>query len=249
MDDWLKMHVWSQNWMQRDSVMDFLPQSWIDYLQLSTFSSKKLEQIMAAVENRRKQTIVYPASEDVMRWAFSCQPENVQVVILGQDPYHGGQATGLAFSVHENFPVPPSLHNIFQELKRSVPDFKIPPSGCLDKWAEQGVLLLNCILTVDKGRPGSHHKLGWGWFTDYVISTISEKNDKCVFMLWGNKAIEKEVLINGSKHLVLKAQHPSPLASLGGYSSKQSPFLGCDHFSIANTYLTRHNRPLISWNL
>lgn len=247
MDQWLTDNVWGHKHVI-DTELDFLPKVWIDYLQLSEFFKKKLQSIFNICHEQRKVAIIYPEHHNIMRWAQLCSPTNIKVIILGQDPYHGGQATGLAFAVNSNSTIPPSLKNIFSELKRTYTEFIVPDNGCLDKWAAQGVLLLNSILTVEKGKPGSHHKLGWTWFTDYIISTISENAQHCVFMLWGNRAIEKEVLINNSRHLVLKAQHPSPLSVVGG-SCKQVPFLGCDHFRLANAYLTQHNKSPISWQI
>ncbi|OIR56646.1 MAG: uracil-dna glycosylase [Amphiamblys sp. WSBS2006] len=168
--------------------------------------------------------------EKIYFWSHCCPFARVRVVILGQDPYHrAGQATGMAFSVPEGCKIPPSLRNIFKEMKRDL-GCEMPRHGCLLKWAEQGVLLLNTTLTVREGCPGSHSKCGWGVFVDCVISEISRKRDRAVFMLWGKHSEKKEKLIDGEKHLVLKAPHPSPLSVGRG-------FLGCGHFSKANDFL------------
>lgn len=247
MDNWLTNNVWMST-TKISTKDDVLPKAWMDFLDLSLFFKKKLQSVLDTCQTRRNVSIVYPETSDIMKWSKLTHPTNISVVILGQDPYHGGQATGLAFEVGPSAPIPPSLKNIFAELKRSYCDFNIPQVGCLESWSEQGVLLLNSILTVEKGKPGSHAKLGWAWFTDYIISSISDKNDNCVFMLWGNKAIEKEILINNNRHLVLKAQHPSPLSALSS-GCKQDPFYGCNHFVLANQYLTQHNKRAIDWRL
>ena len=165
----------------------------------------------------------------------------MKVVILGQDPYHGyGQAMGLSFSVPDGVPVPPSLKNIFKEISD---DLGVQMSGRpnLESWARQGVLLLNAVLTVRAGSPASHSKIGWETFTDAVIRCISDNCDGVVFMLWGNFARSKRGLIDGNKHLVLEAAHPSPLA--------RGAFFGCRHFSKANEWLAAHGMEPIDWRL
>ncbi|MBP9689895.1 MAG: uracil-DNA glycosylase, partial [Bacteroidia bacterium] len=165
----------------------------------------------------------------------------VKVVIVGQDPYHGdGQANGLSFSVAKGQKIPPSLRNIFKELKQDIPEFEIPQHGDLSKWAKQGVLLLNATLTVEKDRAGSHQKKGWEVFTDEVIKLLSTQKSNLVFILWGKFAQSKAALINDSKHLILKAAHPSPLSVHNG-------FWECKHFSKTNQYLALHNLPIIKW--
>ncbi len=185
---------------------------------------------------------IYPPGPLIFN-AFNLTPfEKVKVVILGQDPYHGeGQAHGLCFSVPDGIPIPPSLQNIFRELQNDL-GIPPPPSGNLEKWARQGVFLLNAILTVRAHEPGSHRGIGWERFTDRVIALISEKKRHVVFMLWGKFAQEKVRLIDRSKHLVLTAAHPSP------YSANQG-FFGCRHFSRANAYLTMHGLTPIDWDL
>lgn len=180
----------------------------------------------------------YPAQKDIFR-AFELTPLNdVRVVILGQDPYHGpGQATGLAFSVHSGQKAPPSLRNILKEVWDDVGGM---PWVDLTRWAEQGVFLLNAVLTVEEKRPGSHAKFGWETFTDEVIRTISAHQPHVVFMLWGNYAQKKEALIDTTKHLLLKAPHPSPLSAYQG-------FFGCKHFSQANAFLEGKGINAVKW--
>ena len=184
---------------------------------------------------------VFPPGKDIFR-AFELTPlDKVKVVILGQDPYHGyGQAMGLSFSVPDGVPAPPSLKNIFREIET---DLGVQMSGRpnLEGWARQGVLLLNAILTVRAGSPASHSRIGWETFTDAVIRTISDRCDGVVFMLWGNFARGKRELIDGQKHLILEAAHPSPLA--------RGAFFGCRHFSKANGWLASHGKTPIDWQL
>jgi uracil-DNA glycosylase len=185
---------------------------------------------------------IYPPGSLIFN-AFNTTPyDNVKVVILGQDPYHGpGQAHGLCFSVAQGVPPPPSLVNIFKELQTDV-GVAIPDHGNLTKWAEQGVLLLNASLTVRAAEPMSHSQIGWAEFTDNVIKKISEEKQNVVFILWGKFAGAKQVLIDETKHLVLKAAHPSPLSAYSG-------FFGCRHFSKANDYLMKNGRDPINWAL
>ena len=168
--------------------------------------------------------------------------EKVKIVLLGQDPYHNeGQAHGLCFSVQDGTPKPPSLVNIFKELKDDL-GCDIPQSGNLTKWAKEGVLLLNTSLTVRAHQANSHSKCGWAWFTDSVISIISEKKEHVVFLLWGGNARSKKPLIDPSRHLVLECAHPSPLSAYNG-------FFGCKHFSKANAYLVKYGKTPIDWDL
>ena len=185
--------------------------------------------------------IIYPPGPLIFN-AFNTTPfHEVKVVILGQDPYHNpGQAMGLCFSVPEGVTPPPSLKNIFKELKEDV-GAPIPDHGDLTKWAEQGVLLLNAFLTVEKNKPASHRKIGWQTFTDSVIRKLSAIRENLVFMHWGGFAKKKSSLIDDDDHLVLKAAHPSPLA--GG------AFFGNQHFSQANEYLKKHGKEPVDWNL
>jgi uracil-DNA glycosylase len=184
---------------------------------------------------------IYPKSPDIFN-AFNMTPvQNVKVVILGQDPYHGpGQAHGLSFSVPEGVALPPSLQNIYKEL---FTDLGIKPanSGSLVKWAQQGVFLLNAVLTVRAGEAASHSKIGWMEFTDAVISKLSKERDGIVFMLWGNFAKGKRDLIDTSRHFILEAPHPSPLARGG--------FFGCRHFSKANEFIKSKGKEPVNWAL
>ena len=184
---------------------------------------------------------IFPPGSQIFR-AFDLTPvKNVKVVILGQDPYHGpGQAHGLSFSVPHGVPAPPSLKNIFKEIET---DLGVRMSGCpnLEKWASQGVLLLNAVLTVRSGEAASHSKIGWEQFTDAVIKYVSDNCDGVVFMLWGNFARTKSALIDHSRHHVLEAAHPSPLA--------RGAFFGCRHFSRANEALISSGHTPIDWQL
>lgn len=185
--------------------------------------------------------VIYPKGRDIFRAFELCPVDNVKVVILGQDPYHGqGQAMGLSFSVPSGVNAPPSLQNIFKEISS---DCHVQMSGATDltPWARQGVLLLNAILTVQGGMAASHSRIGWETFTDAVISCISDNLDGVVFMLWGNFARSKAALVDRTRHLVLEAAHPSPLA--------RGAFFGCRHFSKANAYLMSKDKTPIDWKL
>lgn len=183
---------------------------------------------------------VYPPPKLVFKAFDNCPFEKVKVIILGQDPYHGpAQAHGLAFSVPEGVAIPPSLRNIYKEIKDDL-GIEIPESGNLERWAEQGVLLLNATLTVQAGIAGSHQGKGWEQFTDAVVQKLSDEKEHLVFMLWGKYAQEKGKNIDTTKHLVLKAAHPSPLSAHNG-------FLGCKHFSKCNNYLKKHSHSPIKW--
>ncbi len=193
------------------------------------------------VESIHQKKIIYPPGKLIFN-AFDSTPfDKVKVVILGQDPYHNpGEAMGLCFSVPKGVRVPPSLKNIYKEINNdlSVP---IPAHGDLSAWADQGVFLLNAILTVEKNKPASHRKIGWQEFTDAVISKLSERREGVVFLLWGNFAKSKKVLIDRNKHLILESVHPSPLAG--------KAFFDNHHFSQANDYLVRNNKEPIDWSL
>jgi len=185
--------------------------------------------------------VIFPPGGEIFRAFDLCPLDQTKVVILGQDPYHGyGQAMGLCFSVPQGVPAPPSLKNIFQEIET---DLGVQMSGSPDltPWARQGVLLLNAVLTVRAGEPTSHGGIGWQTFTDAVIRTVSERREGVVFLLWGNYARGKAPLIDASRHLVLEAAHPSPLA--------RGAFFGCRHFSQCNAYLTAHGQTPIDWKL
>ncbi|MGL4459345.1 MAG: uracil-DNA glycosylase [Plesiomonas shigelloides] len=184
---------------------------------------------------------IYPPEHDVFN-AFRYTPfEQVKVVILGQDPYHGpNQAHGLCFSVLPGVPVPPSLVNMYKELAQDIAGFQIPQHGYLKSWADQGVLLLNTVLTVERGQAHSHAKLGWETFTDRVIAAVNEHRQGVVFLLWGAHAQKKGRIIDRQRHHVLTAPHPSPLSAHRG-------FLGCRHFSQTNQLLVQQNLPAIDW--
>ena len=192
---------------------------------------------------KAKGAIIYPPGSLLFN-AFEKTPfDKVKVVVLGQDPYHGsGQAHGLCFSVPMGVKPPPSLVNIFKEIKNEFPDFQIPEHGNLEKWAAQGVFLLNAILTVKANQPASHSQIGWQKFTDAVIRKISAEKSGIVFLLWGKFAQEKAALIDDSKHHILKAAHPSPFSAYAG-------FFGCKHFSKTNELLIQQGLPPIDWNL
>ncbi len=183
---------------------------------------------------------VYPPASELFAAFIHCPLPQVQVVILGQDPYHGErQAHGLAFSVPDGIAIPPSLRNIYKEIESDLGTLA-PTSGNLTRWAEQGVLLLNSTLTVAAGSPASHSRWGWEEFTDVVIQTVSHKRSHVVFLLWGAFAISKRALIDEQKHMVLTAPHPSPLSAHRG-------FFGCRHFSQTNTYLAKQGHIPIIW--
>ena len=186
--------------------------------------------------------VIYPHQNLIFNAIEQCLFEEIKVVIIGQDPYHGtGQANGLAFSVNVGQKIPPSLRNIYKELKDDV-GFEIPTHGDLTAWAKQGVLLLNSVMTVEEGKPGSHQHKGWETFTDAVINKLSGENNGIVFLLWGNYAKSKMELIDASKHYVLTAAHPSPLSAYQG-------FFHCKHFSKTNEYLLQQGKKPISWQL
>lgn len=199
---------------------------------------------LAAFLRQRKAAgaTVYPPGGEIFA-AFDATPfDTVKVVILGQDPYHGpGQAHGLCFSVRPGVPVPPSLDNIYKELARDT-GFVRPDHGCLLPWARRGVLLLNSVLTVEAGQPGSHQGKGWEGFTDHVVDVLNREREHLVFLLWGSYAQKKGAVIDPRRHRVLKAPHPSPLSAHRG-------FLGCGHFSAANQYLAWTGQAPVDWSL
>lgn len=190
----------------------------------------------------RAGKVIYPPGKLIFN-AFACTPfQEVKVVIIGQDPYHNpGQAHGLSFSVQDGVAPPPSLVNIFKEIQSDL-GLQLSGTGNLEKWARQGVLLLNASLTVEANNPMSHSKVGWHLFTDEVIRQVSAGKEHVVFLLWGRFAQNKETLIDSSKHLILKSAHPSPLSAYNG-------FFGCRHFSKANAWLQQYGIPPIDWSL
>lgn len=214
--------------------------SWQNAL-ASEFNKAYVSTLEKAVHDAyQKPEPVYPPAELIFNAFNQCPFEHVQVVILGQDPYHGpGQAMGLSFSVPDGVPIPPSLQNIYKEINADL-NLPLPESGNLERWAAQGVLLLNSTLTVRAGCAGSHQHFGWEQFTDAVITKLTHEKDHLVFMLWGAFAQSKATLIDETNHLVLTAPHPSPLSAYRG-------FLGCRHFSQGNQYLSEHGKKPINW--
>ncbi|WP_210464571.1 uracil-DNA glycosylase [Rufibacter roseolus] len=204
------------------------------------FEKPYFQNLIEFVKSEYSTTEVYPPGKQIFHAFDECPFDQVRVVILGQDPYHGPrQANGLAFSVAEGIRTPPSLLNIFKEIEADLGK-PIPRSGNLERWAEQGVLLLNATLTVRAHQAGSHQKKGWEEFTDAVIKKVSDLKENVVFLLWGAYAQKKGLIIDEKKHLVLKAAHPSPFAADKG-------FFGTSHFSKANAYLREHGLPEIDW--
>lgn len=216
--------------------------SWLELLQ-DEFNAAYFSHLRQFLVQEKKTQTVYPPGSLIFN-AFDHTPvENVKAVILGQDPYHGpNQAHGLCFSVNDGIQFPPSLQNIFKELKTDI-GMETPKSGNLTKWADQGVLLLNATLTVRASQAGSHQKRGWEQFTDAAIKRLSDNRTNLVFLLWGRYAQNKESLINKENgHLILKSVHPSPLSAHGG-------FFGCKHFSLTNDFLKSKGIEPIDWNL
>ena len=216
--------------------------SWKEVLK-NEFAKPYFEQIPLHIKTEKSQgKIIYPPGSLLFNAFNTTSFDKVKVVILGQDPYHGaGQAHGLCFSVQNGVPPPPSLLNIFKELQDDI-GVNIPNHGNLTHWAEQGVFLLNASLSVRAGEPMSHSKIGWAQFTDMVIKTISEKKKNIVFLLWGKFAQEKRVLIDETKHCILRSVHPSPLSAHAG-------FFGCKHFSKTNEYLMSKGIDPVDWSL
>lgn len=198
--------------------------------------------LLEFVKSERRQFEVFPHDDEVFAALQKTSYENTRVVILGQDPYHGeGQAHGLAFSVREGTAIPPSLRNILKELSDDL-GLDTPQTGSLHRWAEQGVLLLNSTLTVRANEPASHYGRGWEQFTDKVISVVNEKTERCVFLLWGNHARKKKLLVTQPHHVVIESAHPSPLSAHRG-------FFGSKPFSQTNAALRDANRGEIDWTL
>ena len=209
---------------------------------MDQFQSSYFRTLKEFLEEEKKKHTLYPPGRLIFN-AFQRTPfDRVKVVILGQDPYHGkGQAHGLCFSVPQGIPKPPSLVNIFKELHSDL-GIPIPEHGNLEKWADQGVLLINATLTVRDSQAGSHQKRGWETFTNRVIEVVSQEKSGVVFLLWGRFAQAKESLIDNGKHLILKSAHPSPLSAYNG-------FFGCRHFSKTNDYLKKQEETGIDWTL
>ena len=222
--------------MKRINISD----SWYHLLK-DEFQKDYFIELADKVRSRYKIATVYPHPSNIFK-AFNMTPvDDVKVVILGQDPYHGpNQANGLCFSVEKGIKLPPSLKNIYKELENDL-QIKLPLHGSLDSWADQGVLLLNSVLTVESGKANSHKGYGWEIFTEAVIKKLSKKKENIVFILWGRNAQEKESNIASDKHLILKAAHPSPLSAYNG-------FWGCSHFSKTNNYLKSKSITPINWD-
>lgn len=221
--------------------MSAISNDWLEQLR-PEFSKAYYKNLFEKIKEEYSKCVVYPNSDDIFN-AFHLTPYNkVKVVILGQDPYHEpGQAHGLSFSVKPGIDIPPSLVNIYKELHNDVGTY-IPNNGYLVKWAKQGVLLLNTILTVRAHGAMSHSRIGWEEFTNAAIEALNKSDRPLVFMLWGKPAQAKEVMLTNSNHLILKAPHPSPLSAYRG-------FFGCRHFSKANEFLTAHGETPIDWQI
>jgi uracil-DNA glycosylase len=221
-----------------------LPDSWQEPLE-QVCHRPEIDALVKFLQERETAgATIYPAKQNIFAALKTTPFDAVRVVIVGQDPYHGpGQAQGLSFSVPHGVPLPPSLRNIFKELHADV-GMQLPAHGTLTGWAQQGVLLLNAILTVQEGKPASHANKGWEVFTDAIIEQLLKRAQPTVFMLWGSYAQKKvQTLchhVHPTQHLILKAAHPSPLSVTG--------FLGCRHFSKANAFLAKHGLPEIDWD-
>jgi len=224
-----------------ETIDPVIEEGWKSVL-MDQFQSPYFRTLKEFLLEEKKKYTLYPPGRLIFN-AFQRTPfDRVKVVILGQDPYHGkGQAHGLCFSVPPGIPHPPSLVNIFKELNSDL-GIPVPAHGNLEKWADQGVLLINATLTVRDSQAGSHQKRGWETFTNRVIEVVSQEKSGIVFLLWGRFAQAKETLIDESKHLILKAAHPSPLSAYNG-------FFGCRHFSLSNDYLIRQGKTGIDWTL
>ncbi len=219
-----------------------LEEGWRKLL-LDEFSKPYMHTLREYLQQRKKAgATIYPRGNEYFNALNKTPLDKVKVVILGQDPYHGpGQAHGLCFSVRKGIPFPPSLRNIFEEIRRDL-GIPAPKHGCLEHWADQGVLLLNAVLTVEEGQAAAHAGKGWEQFTDRVVRELSDRRSNLVFLLWGGYAQKKGAVIDRKKHLVLESVHPSPLSAHRG-------FFGCAHFSQTNQYLVEHNCLPIDWSL
>lgn len=219
-----------------------LPQDW-DLILKEETNKPYFKELKSFLETEYQEKIVFPPRKEIFRALELCSWNNLKIVILGQDPYHGlGQAHGLCFSVNDGVKFPPSLRNIFIELEKDI-NCSIPISGNLEHWAHQGVLLLNATLTVEEAKAGSHQNRGWESFTDKIIEEISNQKEKIVFLLWGGFAHKKEKLIDSNKHFILKSGHPSPLSANKGH------WFGNKHFSKTNEILKNLNKQEIKWEV
>jgi uracil-DNA glycosylase len=206
------------------------------------WNSDGFKKFMSIIDNEYNTKTIYPPKEDIFAALKNTPFKDTKVVIVGQDPYHGeGEAMGLSFSVHDGIKLPPSLKNIYQELKDDL-GYEPVKSGDLTKWTKEGVLLLNATLTVVKDTPNSHSKIGWDKFTDYVIKKINAKDEPVVFILWGNFARSKKVFITNPKHLIIESAHPSPFSARSG-------FFGSHPFSRTNEFLKKNGIKEIDWDL
>ena len=214
---------------------------WLPYLK-PEFGKNYYKDLYNFIKKAYQESVVYPPSEDIFNALKYTPYSNVKVVLVGQDPYHEpGQAHGLSFSVRPGVKTPPSLLNMYKEIKAEF-GYDIPNNGYLKKWADQGVLLLNTVLTVKSGIANSHKNKGWEQFTDAVIKAVNQKDSPVVYFLWGNNARAKKALIDNPKHLVLETVHPSPLSANNG-------FFGCGHFKMANDYLVKNGIDPIDWKI
>lgn len=220
---------------------DYITTDWKELLK-DEFKKDYFINLTTFLDNEYKTKTIFPEKPNIFT-ALNLTPySNVKVVVIGQDPYHGpNQSHGLSFSVNPNVKVPPSLRNIFKELNSDLKCY-VPNNGYLKKWADQGVLLLNTVLTVRSGEPNSHKNKGWEIFTDKIISLLNEKTDPIVFILWGNPSIKKKTLITNKNHLVLTSVHPSPLSASRG-------FFGSKPFSKTNDFLKSLNQLIIDWQI
>lgn len=222
-------------------MIDFITTDWKNLLK-DEFQKDYFINLTNFLNSEYAHQTIFPKKSDIFSALNFTPYSNVKVVILGQDPYHGpNQSHGLSFSVNPNIKIPPSLRNIFKELNSDLGCY-IPNNGYLKKWADQGVLLLNTVLTVRSGEPNSHKNKGWEIFTDKIISLLNEKNEPIVFILWGNPSIKKKSLITNKKHLILSSVHPSPLSASKG-------FFGSKPFSKTNNFLKSINSILIDWQI
>ncbi len=219
-----------------------LQQSWKNLLE-SEFNKPYMHKLKDfLIEQKQQGQTVYPVGDQIFNALNSTLVDEVKVVILGQDPYHGpNQAHGLCFSVNKGITIPPSLRNIYKELHQDI-GFTIPDHGNLQAWADQGVLLLNSVLTVNQAQAGSHQGKGWEIFTDNIIAELNDRHKNIVYMLWGAYAQKKGTSIDAHNNLILKSVHPSPLSAHRG-------FMGCKHFSQCNEYLQAHGKPPIIWQI
>ncbi len=215
--------------------------SWDEKLK-PIFESNEFKQTCSFIENEYKTKTIYPAKKNIFNALKLTDYEKVKVIIVGQDPYHGeNQAHGLSFSVQKDVKIPPSLRNIFKELYNDL-NINIPVHGDLTKWAEEGVLLLNSVLTVEKNNPASHKNVGWELLTDYIIKVLNASSKPLVFILWGNFAKSKKSFITSSKHLIIESTHPSPFSAYNGFFNSKP-------FSKTNNFLSKNNIKEIEWKL